>query len=75
MGADKPEVLDLHKLPRESADYLRAQEDRIAFLSELILEHKRRAALEALLEGHLALVPHDSAAEDKIIETMSALRG
>ena len=75
MLADKREVLDLQKLPKESADYSRDQEDGIAFLSELILDHKRRTALGNLLDNHLASVPHDAAAEDQVIEKMSSLDG
>lgn len=75
MLADKPETLDLQKLPSESADYLRAQDDRIAFLSELILEHKRRAALRGLLDEHFIDVPRDEIKEQELVQKMDALGG
>ncbi len=75
MLAKKPEVLELDRLPPESAEYLRAQSDQIAFLSELILEHKRRVALDNLLDGYLAEVPQDRAAEQWVTDKLQRLDG
>lgn len=75
MLAKKPGILELDRLPPESAEYLRAQSDQIAFLSQLILEHKRRVALDNLLDGYLAEVPQDRAAEQSVTDKLQRLDG
>lgn len=43
MLAKKPDVLELDRLPPESAEYLRAQSDQIAFLNRLIRQPRARS--------------------------------
>lgn len=74
MLAKKPEV-ELDRLPPESAEYLRAQSDPIGFLNQLILEHKRRVALDNLLDGYLADVPEDRGAEQQVTDKLKSLDG